>query len=218
MTRLICLANSNKTGGRCIAGKTLGGIPAWIRPVSDRENEEVYWSEQRCQDGTDTRVLDIIDIPLLNHRPSPPQTENWLLEPGSPWQRVGAVSWDDLASIADAPPDVWVPRGDPRSAHDRVAAMDAPVWDQSLYLLHLRDLSLEMGVSPFTGRRTVRAEFSYRRLSYDLSLTDTRVREEYRRKELGSYKVGECFATVSLAKPFTDGYCYKVVAGLMARP
>jgi hypothetical protein len=40
--RLVCLANSRKSGGRCIAGRELltGNLGEWIRPVSDRKNEE----------------------------------------------------------------------------------------------------------------------------------------------------------------------------------
>ncbi len=49
--RIVCLANSRKLQGRCIAGRELvsGKPAAWIRPVSDREHEEVseyerqYW-------------------------------------------------------------------------------------------------------------------------------------------------------------------------------
>jgi len=41
--RLVCLANSRKLSGRCVAGRELsGGRPiGWVRPVSARENEEV---------------------------------------------------------------------------------------------------------------------------------------------------------------------------------
>lgn len=59
--RIVCLANSRKLQGRCIAGRELvGGKPAaWIRPVSDREHEEVSECERQYQDGSDPRVLDM---------------------------------------------------------------------------------------------------------------------------------------------------------------
>jgi len=41
--RIVCLANSRKLQGRCIAGREIvqGKPGAWIRPVSAREHEEV---------------------------------------------------------------------------------------------------------------------------------------------------------------------------------
>ena len=42
---IICLANSRKKGGYCIAGKEIVNhqvTPKWIRPVSDTESGELY--------------------------------------------------------------------------------------------------------------------------------------------------------------------------------
>ena len=81
--RLVCLANSRKLSGRCVAGKELiqGVVGGWIRPVSDRPKEEVSKDERQYEDGSDPRVLDLIDIPLREPRPKSYQSENWLLDP-----------------------------------------------------------------------------------------------------------------------------------------
>ena len=58
--RIVCLANSREMSGRCIAGKELlaDRRPSqWVRPVSDRPNEEVSKYERQYLDGSEPRVL-----------------------------------------------------------------------------------------------------------------------------------------------------------------
>ena len=68
--RIVCLANSRKLNGRCIAGREVsrGGAGPWIRPVSEREHQEVSEYERQYQDGSDPRVLDVISVPLIRKR------------------------------------------------------------------------------------------------------------------------------------------------------
>ena len=71
--RIVCLANSRKRSGRCIAGKEIlsdGGPGAWVRPVSDRATGEVSEDERQYEDGSDPSVLDVIDVPVLDAQPS----------------------------------------------------------------------------------------------------------------------------------------------------
>ena len=57
--RIVCLAISRKTGGLCVAGKELiNGQPAgWIRPISDRKDEEVSIEECRYENGEHPELL-----------------------------------------------------------------------------------------------------------------------------------------------------------------
>lgn len=64
----------------------------WVRPVSARENEEVSEDKRQYGDGSDPGVPDIIDVPVLEAQPGDYQAENWLLDPGSYWERVGTFS------------------------------------------------------------------------------------------------------------------------------
>ena len=76
--RIVCLANSRKLHGRCVAGRewTDGRAGQWVRPVSDREHQDVSEYERQYEDGSDPRVLDIIDVPVLDPKPEIYQTEN----------------------------------------------------------------------------------------------------------------------------------------------
>ena len=108
--RMVCLANSRKLSGRCIAGKEPpGGLPsAWIRPVSARESHEVSEYERQYPDGSDPCLLDIMKVPLLEARPTGYQQENWLLDSGHSWQRVGRASWTDLQQLVDPVEALWI--------------------------------------------------------------------------------------------------------------
>lgn len=85
MKRIVCLANSDKNSGRCIAGKELinGQLAGWIRAVSPHTDGEVLKRECRYEGGGLPHLLDIIEVPLLKKYPKFYQKENWLLCPNS---------------------------------------------------------------------------------------------------------------------------------------
>lgn len=98
--RIVCLANSRKLNGRCVAGReVLDGDPGpWVRPVSDREHQEVSEYERQYEDGSHPSVLDVIDIPLSGPAPGTYQQENWRLDSGYYWVRRGRLAWEELES------------------------------------------------------------------------------------------------------------------------
>ena len=69
--RILCLANSRKISGRCVAGREIvNGQPGvWLRPVSDRQHQEISWDERHYEDANDPQVLDIVSLPLIEPRP-----------------------------------------------------------------------------------------------------------------------------------------------------
>ncbi len=68
---ILCLANSRRPDGRCIAGKEVvtNGYGNWIRPVNARPTEEISEEDRRYEDGKDPRVLDVITIRMIEPRP-----------------------------------------------------------------------------------------------------------------------------------------------------
>ena len=76
------------------------------RPVAGSDlsasvkHEEVSEYERQYEDGSDPRVLDVIDIPMLERKAKGYQTENWLLDPDYYWEKVGKLSWFDLPDAA----------------------------------------------------------------------------------------------------------------------
>lgn len=109
LTTIVCLANSRKKSGRCIAGKEWanGQAGRWVRPVSERESHEISESDRQYQDGTDPRLLDVITIPFKKAAPSSHQPENCLIDDGYYWTKVGVASLVDVAKFADRPTSLW---------------------------------------------------------------------------------------------------------------
>ena len=95
---IVCLANSRKHNGRCIAGiELVDRQPAgWVRPISNRAGAEVSEDERQYSDGSDPQVLDTIEVPLLEPVPVGYQVENWILDPDRYWVRKGRITWAHL--------------------------------------------------------------------------------------------------------------------------
>jgi hypothetical protein len=220
--RIVLLANSRKLSGRCLAGKEQIPTAArgpWVRPVSDRAAEELSEEERQYQDGTDPRVLDIIDVPLRGHRPKAYQSENWVIDPDKYWVRAGRAKWKDLAGLADKPNTLWTNGNHTYNGlNDRVGATEAAELDHSLFLLHLDQLKIHVfapGATFNNPKRRVQASFSTAGVDYSLWVTDPIIERIYLAGDDGEFAIGECFVTVSLGEPNSDGFCYKLVAAIV---
>ena len=126
--RILCLANSKKMSGRCVAGREVldSGPGAWIRPVSARPTEEVSEDERQYRNGSDPRLLDVIDVPLIRAAPHACQTENWLLDPDYYWSRVRQVGWAELQHYVEDPATLWTnDRSTYNGANDEILQADA---------------------------------------------------------------------------------------------
>jgi hypothetical protein len=220
--RIVCLANSRKLNGRCVAGIEIdqGKRIGWVRPVSAREHEEVSEYERQYEDGSDPRLLDVIDVPLVAPKPKDYQQENWLLDPNAYWQRVERLTWDDLPTLADPPGPFWI-NGDStyNGMNDRIALAHATALRSLLRLVRVDRLTLSVfkpGEAFGNTKRRVQGRFRHEGVDYHLWVTDPVYERAYLAKPDGDYSIGDSFITVSLGEPH-NGYGYKLIAAIIER-
>jgi len=225
--RIVCLANSKKMSGRCLAGRELsaGGAGQWIRPVSSRPSEEVSEDERQYDDGKDPRLLDVIDVPLLQPVPHACQTENWLLDSSQYWRRIRRANWSELQAYVEDPPTLWVNGYSTyHGEHDEIPQAEADQLPRSLYLIRVTGVDLRV-FAPQEAfgnpKRRVQARFQHGDVKYSLWITDPDIEREYKALNDGSYVLGQCCLTVSLGEPYRakgSDYRYELVAAVIQRP
>lgn len=220
--RIICLANSRKLQGRCIAGIELveGRRAGWIRPVSVREHEEVSEYERQYSDGSDPRVFDILDVPLLEPHARGYQQENWLLDPEYYWEKVGRASWGDLERLVDPVAPLWIEgHSTYNGCNDKIPLELAGELRSSLRLVWVERLVLSVfkpGEAFGNPKRRVQGRFLLAGVEYHLWVTDPVYERRFLAQPDGDHTLGPCFLTVSLGEPHNDA-CYKLVAAIIER-
>ena len=219
--RIVCLANSRKINGRCVAGREwrAGRAGPWVRPVSDRAGQEVSEYERQYEDGSDPRVLDIVDVPVLEPRPHEYQTENWLLDAERYWEKAGRLSPLDLAALRDPAGPLWVDgHSTYNGRNDKIPLEVAGSVTGSLRLLHVDVLQLVVsrpGEAFGNNKRRVQGRFKHAGREYRLWVTDPGFERNYLAKLDGAYTLGACHLTISLGEPYGDA-CYKLIAAIVA--
>ena len=147
---ILCLANSRKLSGRCIAGKEKldDEIGGWVRPVSGRPSEEISEEERRYKNGRSAQVLDVIHVPMREPRPSAHQTENHLIDDECYWEKIGSANWMEVQAALDtvAGP-LWINGHSTRNGqNDQVPEGQAVSLPSSLCLIRPDNLQISVGV------------------------------------------------------------------------
>lgn len=221
--QIVCLAISYKPpDGRCVAGKELlpgGQLGGWIRPISVRTTAELSFSEYRYGNNASPKLLDVIDVPLLKASPHHHQTENHLIDARKRWAKHGEFSWHNLGQLRDDPPSLWVNSDHTKlGTFDCISRTEALTLASSLFLIAAPSLIVKVGIDGRTGKRTFRADFGYRGVRYNFSLTDPEARESFAGKGEGGYPLEDVYLCVSLTGPFQkDGRCHKLVAAVIGK-
>jgi len=221
--KIVCLANSRKISGRCIAGKevTEQGYGNWIRPISNRPTGEISEYERRFENGEHPTVLDIVVIPMAKHAPHHYQQENHLIDDNYYWERVGIVRWANLPDISDrVSNELWVNGySSYNGVNDRIPENIANNLESSLLLIQPDTLTISVDVEGAEfgeGKRKVRAIFSLNGHRYKLAITDPKIESIYLKNENGKYDVdaAKVYMCISIGEPYNE-FCYKLVASVI---
>jgi len=236
---IVCLANSRKNGGRCVAGKEIinGQLtPHWIRPVSRSGTGELSSRQSRLRDRipfpklpnwlnnwlglfikrySSAQMLDLITIPLLEHQSHAYQSENYLIDNDQCWIKEPATIPIQLSQCCDATESLWINGYHSYSgSNDKIPLAIAETQVKTSLLLIKPSTINIIVASEFNHRLKVRTEFTYRGQHYRLVVTDPQFEYRYKFKPTGNYPLGkEVYLCISLGEPFQN-YCYKLVTAI----
>ncbi|MHC4076707.1 MAG: dual OB domain-containing protein [Planctomycetota bacterium] len=208
--RIICLANSYKHNGRCIAG--IDDTGRWVRPVSSSQKRAID-KEARIIDGNEPQILDVLEIPFHAHGPVDGcQPENKLLKAGQ-WKRVGQARAKDLLKYCED--DSVVLHNNLDHVRASCFRMIPSYGWKSLQLVRNNNVVFEQDKN---NKAKWRANFiNSKGTGLSLRVTDPAICE---RLEQGEHISKDCLLTVSMAPGWspdkkTSKKCYKFVAGVV---
>jgi len=220
--KIVCLANSRKLSGFCVAGKELiyNEIGEWIRPVSNRPLEELSPKEIRYKYWKKPKLLDIINIPLIEHSPNSYQTENYLIDDRQKWVKIGALKKTDLEKLCDNVDSLWINGySSQKGKNDKIPQeiTEKNIFS-SLLFIKPESFSIIVGYKNINYNKSKRvwADFIFKKINYRLTITDPVIEKKFLRKKNKTYYIdkNDLFFCISLGRPFY-GFNYKLVAALL---
>jgi len=226
---IICLANSRKMQGWCVAGLKTDGT-GWIRPVAAGGGDgTLHTADCRLPDGSEPQLLDVIQIGCAEAKPQPHQPENQRLS-RTPWRFVSRPAPNAvpetvrsllLGSLVKGP----LLLGNFGDKRDYGVLCRTPA-ASSLALVAPQNLHwcIQAG---WRGNRQTKAVFNLTHTPYSLSVTDPVWAQRLAHLPNGLYpreaaSVGtseQILFTISLSEPLEwNNHCYKLVAGVIVLP
>ena len=211
-TKFICLANSFKEGGRCIAGIELDendnlviveGRPKWIRPICDSPHGEVP-----THLVSHLNILDIIEIEVTGTQQANYQSENVLFRQNS-IRKISTFNKENLSILCDNRNLIFGNRGK--------AVSEEAITNLNYSLMFIKTNKFEVIGKTYedTPNRTqLRLVFSYNDNQYDFPITDPVFLHQYQTNPDFMEHFQEVFISLSLGVVWKDWY-YKLVAGII---
>lgn len=215
----ICLANSRKLSGLCIAGKTLDDLSSF-RPISSRSTEELSEIEIRYKNGQLPKLLDVITVEIKNAKPNGFQPENYLIDTDYYWSFDSHFNFDDLDKFIDNPSCFWTnTESSYNGKNDRIDPFNFNTIKKSYIFLKLTSSTIivrEEGREFGNPKRKVRLRFVINNKEYVLPITHPEVERYYLGKDDGEYIINEVhYVSVSSGMPHIDGKIYLFAAGII---
>lgn len=226
---IVILANSVRSGHRCVAGKELirrgdaWEVGGWIRLTDPGTKDgSVRYELTRCRGGEEVGVLDVVEVPLLGPVGNADHPEDWFVDTTQRWAHLTRLPVADLSLIADSPADLWHDGGDGRSVPaGYVEKMGEP---STLFLIHNpRNARVtwwkERGASAGDSveKTRLRLNCTYGGVNHAFDITDPRFTERYHLFERAETKEQTMrlniplHLCVSLTRPW-NGRQYKIAA------
>lgn len=211
--RFVCLGNSFKEGGRCLAGILLDANnnpifenqkPKWIRPICETPHGEV----PNCI-AVPFQLLDIIEINNITPHPDLYQTENVLFN-NSTLRKIGVFEKNKLNNICENRKYIFKTRY-PSLSEEVVQELD-----YSLMLIKPTSFEVIEKVYEDRSNPQQRMVFSYNGFTYDFSITDPVFLRNYQANPDIVQNIKNVILSLSVGVKFpaTNRY-YKLVAGVI---
>ena len=212
----ICLANSYKRGGRCIAGVEVvpnsdagwklvcnnDGIPRWIRPIA-----RTIYGEIPNFVGETIKMFSIVKLTNVVPCPEKAHTENVY------YSRI--VQCDDIISQKSSFLNQLVDTKHQSLFHNRGRAVSAEMLveiNYSLMLIHPDKASSYIDENREKSKN--RMCFSYYGVGYDFPITDPLFIECLKKNPEKYANLNDVYLTLSLGLEF-EGWHHKLVAGVI---
>lgn len=211
----VCLANSKKYGGRCLAGIELtldengkphlaldaNGKPRWIRPVAHTEHGEVPQAAVQH-----IHLLDIVAFESDAPCPQGYQTENVFYQ-GKTFDVCGKLNAkpENLDQLAECQLDVLL-----GNRQKFLTVAEAAALEQSILLIKVATAEVKL----YETGAHLRMAFCWQHTHYDLPVTDL----DFHLRWIDAPKLLEdkahAYLCISLAVNF-EGRHHKLVAGII---
>ena len=217
--RVLCLANSKKLGGRCIAGIDVDS-GRWIRPVHRRQGGEFYPYELLYEDGSSIDLLDVFQFAEKGEAGTLYHPEDVLAEGAWDFDRpASAKDFKLVKESLDSGPELLGSCGDslaePTDPEDAIEASLAVIRPGGRIIFRKEHRF---------NKAKFRVNFKLNGQFYDLALTDPAILTRMSKLSDGDYQPDAIgvdanpYLTISLSEPFeVTGRCYKLVAAVFPR-